>query len=254
VSEAPTPTDGWRWKNLCRCPGGDRRLRGGARDIRLVSRPHAASRAHVLVAMPRRSAHGRAQDQDRSARRPPCARPARHDRFPTIWVPDPPPAICGAPHPPHALGPHPHHGQEMACMLSLNSDSPVAPSSSVSRPGATARLALPRTGAAPGSKPRAARGLTTQIRELDDAITTAALGHPDAHASSPPRGRRPDGVTTIVCLGPRQPLPRQQARGSYVGLARPCTPPPINITSPHHQAGQPTPALRLGQAATRRPP
>src|SRR4030095_8264065 len=57
-------------------------------------------------------------------------------------------------------------------------------------------------------------GLTTQIRELDDAITTAALGHPDApRLITPPGCGPPEGAAPRGRVGPGAPLPRQQARG-----------------------------------------
>src|SRR5216683_2877190 len=94
-------------------------------------------------------------------------------------------------------------------------------------------------------------GLTTQIRALDDAITIAALAHPDG-----PRLITHPGVgvltalTTIVVLGPVARFHDSKHVVSYVGLA-----PALNASADKYHLGhitkQGSPLLRfaLGQAA-----
>src|SRR5262249_34912029 len=95
-------------------------------------------------------------------------------------------------------------------------------------------------------------GLNGRIRELDDAITTAALAHPDA-----PRLMTHPGVgaltalATVVVLGPVTRFHDSKHVVSYVGLA-----PAVNASADKYHLGhitkQGSTLLRfaLGQAAS----
>ena len=94
-------------------------------------------------------------------------------------------------------------------------------------------------------------GLTTQIRELDDAITTAALAHPDApRLITHPGVGALTALATVVVLGPVARFHDSKHVVSYVGLA-----PAVNASAGTYHLGritkQGSPLLRfvLGQAA-----
>ena len=94
-------------------------------------------------------------------------------------------------------------------------------------------------------------GLTTQIRVLDDAITTAALSHPEApRLITHPGVGALTALTTIVVLGPVSRFPDSKHVVSYVGLA-----PALHTSAEKYHLGritkQGSPLLRfaLGQAA-----
>jgi transposase len=95
-------------------------------------------------------------------------------------------------------------------------------------------------------------GLNAQIRELDDAITTAALAHPDApRLITHPGVGALTALATIVVLGPVTRFPDSKHVVSYVGLA-----PALNASADKHHLGhitkQGSTLLRfaLGQAAS----
>jgi len=94
-------------------------------------------------------------------------------------------------------------------------------------------------------------GLTTQIRALDEAITTAALAHPDGpRLITHPGVGALTALATIVVLGPVARFHDSKHVVSYVGLA-----PALNASADKHHFGhitkQGSPLLRfaLGQAA-----
>ena len=94
-------------------------------------------------------------------------------------------------------------------------------------------------------------GLTTQIRELDDAITTAALAHPEApRLITHPGVGALTALATIVVLGPVSRFHDSKHVVSYVGLA-----PALNASADKYHLGHITkqgrPLLRfaLGPAA-----
>jgi hypothetical protein len=95
-------------------------------------------------------------------------------------------------------------------------------------------------------------GLNAQIRELDDAITSAALAHPDAsRLISHPGVGALTALTTIVVLGPVGRFHDSKHVVSYVGLA-----PAVNASADKYHLGhitkQGSTLLRfaLGQAAS----
>jgi transposase len=95
-------------------------------------------------------------------------------------------------------------------------------------------------------------GLTTQIRELDDAITTAALAHPDGpRLITHPGVGALTALATVVVLGPVARFPDSKHVVSYVGLA-----PTLNASADKYHLGhitkQGSTLLRfaLGQAAS----
>jgi len=212
--------------------------------MRLVSRPHAASRAHAARRRCREDPrHGRAQDQDRSARRLHVSTAAPRS-VPTIWVPDPATRICGRSSPTHALG-RIRTMVRMACMLSPQLPTRLWLQALRQPPGATARPALPRTRRGAGIKARAARGPHHADRELDDAITTR-LGPPDAPPSHHPGVGALTALTTIVVLGPSA-ASTTEARGE---LCR-SWPGPARSANKYHLGRSPSraahSALRLGR-------
>ncbi len=94
-------------------------------------------------------------------------------------------------------------------------------------------------------------GLTTQIRALDDAITAAALAHPDApRLITHPGVGALTALATVVILGPVARFHDRKHVVSYVGLA-----PAVNASAGTYHLGritkQGSPLLRfaLGQAA-----
>jgi transposase len=95
-------------------------------------------------------------------------------------------------------------------------------------------------------------GLNAQIRELDDAITTAALAHPDApRLITHPGVGALTALATIVVLGPVARSPDSKHVVSYGGRA-----PALNASADKYHLGhitkQGSPLLRfaLGQAAS----
>src|SRR6266568_3073587 len=95
-------------------------------------------------------------------------------------------------------------------------------------------------------------GLTAQIRELDEAITTAALAHPDTpRLITHPGVGALTALATIVVLGPVARFHDSKHVVSYVGLA-----PALNASADKYHLGhitkQGSPLLRfaLGQAAS----
>jgi transposase len=95
-------------------------------------------------------------------------------------------------------------------------------------------------------------GLNTQIRALDDAITTAALAHADApRLITHPGVGALTALTTVVVLGPVARFPDSKHVVSYVGLA-----PALNASADKYHLGhitkQGSTLLRfaLGQAAS----
>ncbi len=94
-------------------------------------------------------------------------------------------------------------------------------------------------------------GLTAQIHELDDAITTAALAHPDApRLITHPGVGALTALATVVVLEPVTPFHDSKHVVSYVGLA-----PALNASADTYHLGhitkQGSTLLRfvLGQAA-----
>ena len=95
-------------------------------------------------------------------------------------------------------------------------------------------------------------GLNAQIRELDDAITAAALAHPDApRLITHPGVGALTALATIVVLGPVARFHDSKHVVSYVGLA-----PAVNASADKYHLGhitkQGSTLLRfaLGQAAS----
>src|SRR5436309_6580190 len=177
-----------------------------------------------------------------------------HDRFPTIWVPDP------ATRDLRALLTHRLRLVRIRTMvkngrhaIALNYRL-VHGSTRLRRAGLAQLHALalpPHTAQRRDQSLELLAGLTTQIRALDDAITTAALAHPDA-----PRLLTHPGVgaltalATVVVLGPVARFHDSKHVVSYVGLA-----PALNASADKYHLGhitkQGSPLLRfaLGQAA-----
>src|SRR5262249_59797322 len=94
-------------------------------------------------------------------------------------------------------------------------------------------------------------GLNAQIRELDDAIATAVLAHPDApRLTTHPGVGALTALATIVVLGPVARFRDSKHVVSYVGLA-----PAVNASADKYHLGhipkQGSPLLSfvLGQAA-----
>src|ERR1700730_15410448 len=178
----------------------------------------------------------------------------RHDRFPAIWVPDP------ATRDLRTLLTHRMRLVRIRTMVkngrqAIALNSRLACGSKLLRQAGLAplhALALPpHTSQRRDQSFALLAGLNSQIRELDDAITTAALAHPDA-----PRLITHPGVgaltapATVVVLGPVSRFPDSKHVVSYVGLA-----PALNASADKYHLGhitkQGSPLLRfaLGQAA-----
>src|SRR5262249_51626248 len=107
----------------------------------------------------------------------------RHDRFPTIWVPDP------ATRDLRALLMHRMRLVHIRTMLknglhAIALNYRLTRGSKLLRQAGLAQLRAlalpPHTARRRDQSLELLTGLNTQIRELDDAITTAALAHPDA--------------------------------------------------------------------------
>jgi transposase len=181
----------------------------------------------------------------------------RHDRFPTIWVPDP------ATRDLRALLTHRTHRMRLVRIRTMVKNGlhaialnyRLARGSTLLRQAGLAQLhalALPpHTAQRRDQSLELLAGLTTQIRELDEAITTAALAHPDApRLITHPGVGALTALATIVVLGPVARFPDSKHVVSYVGLA-----PSLNASADKYHLGHITkpgsPLLRfaLGQAA-----
>jgi transposase len=178
----------------------------------------------------------------------------RHDRFPAIWVPDP------ATRDLRALLTHRMRLVRIRTMVknglqAIALNARLACGSKLLRQAGLAQLhalALPpHTARRRDQSLELLAGLTTQIRELDDAITTAALGHPDApRLITHPGVGALTALTTIVVLGPVSRFHDSKHVVSYVGLA-----PALHASAEKYHLGritkQGSPLLRfvLGQAA-----
>src|SRR5713101_8106312 len=178
----------------------------------------------------------------------------RHDRFPTIWVPDP------ATRDLRALLAHRMRLVRIRTMVknglhAIALNSRLARGSKLLRQAGLAQLhalALPpHTAQRRDQSLELLAGLNTQIRELDEAITTAALAHPDApRLITHPGVGALTALATIVVLGPVARFHDSKHVVSYVGLA-----PALNASADKYHLGhitkQGSPLLRfaLGQAA-----
>jgi transposase len=179
----------------------------------------------------------------------------RHDRFPTIWVPDP------ATRDLRALLTHRMRLVRIRTMVknglhAMALNSRLVCGAKLLRQAGLAQLQAlalpPHTAQRRDQSLELLAGLTTQIRVLDDAITTAALGHPDApRLITHPGVGALTALTTIVVLGPVARFHDSKHVVSYVGLA-----PALNASADKYHLGhitkQGSPLLRfaLGQAAT----
>src|SRR5438552_9043170 len=160
----------------------------------------------------------------------------RHDRFPTIWVPDP------ATRDLRALLAHRMRLVRIRTMVknglhAIALNYRLARGSKLLRQAGLVQLhalALPpHTAQRRDQSLELLAGLTTQIRTLDDAITTAALAHPDGpRLITHPGVGALTALATIVVLGPVARFPDNQHVGSYVGLA-----PALNASADKHHFG-----------------
>jgi transposase len=179
----------------------------------------------------------------------------RHDRFPAIWVPDP------ATRDLRALLMHRMRLVRIRTMvknglhaIALNYRL-VRGSKLLRRAGLAQLQALalpPHTAQRRDQSLELLAGLNTQIRELDDAITTAALAHPDApRLITHPGVGALTALATVVVLGPVARFHDSKHVVSYVGLA-----PAVNASADKYHLGhitkQGSTLLRfaLGQAAS----
>jgi transposase len=179
----------------------------------------------------------------------------RHDRFPTIWVPDP------ATRDLRALLTHRMRLVRIRTMvknglhaIALNYRL-VRGSKLLRQAGLVQLHALvlpPHTARRRDQSLELLAGLTAQIRELDDAITTAALAHPDGpRLITHPGVGALTALATIVVLGPVARFHDSKHVVSYVGLA-----PAVNASADKYHLGhitkQGSALLRfaLGQAAS----
>ena len=179
----------------------------------------------------------------------------RHDRFPTIWVPDP------ATRDLRALLMHRMRLVRIRTMVknglhAIALNYRLARGSTLLRQAGLAQLhalALPpHTAQRRDQSLELLAGLTTQIRALDDAITTAALAHPDGpRLITHPGVGALTALATIVVLGPVARFHDSKHVVSYVGLA-----PALNASADKYHLGhitkQGSTLLRfaLGQAAS----
>ena len=178
----------------------------------------------------------------------------RHDRFPTIWVPDPVTRDL------RALLMHRLRLVRIRTMVK-NGLHAIALNYRLTRGAKLLRqtglaqlqaLALPPyTTQRRDHSLQLLAALNVQIRELDDAITTAALAHPDAPRLIPHPGVGAlTALATIVVLGPVARFPDSKHVVSYVGLA-----PALHASADKYHLGhitkQGSTLLRfaLGQAA-----
>ena len=179
----------------------------------------------------------------------------RHDRFPTIWVPDP------ATRDLRALLTHRMRLVRIRTMVknglhAIALNYRLARGSKLLRQAGLAQLQAlalpPHTAQRRDHSLELLAGLNAQIRELDDAITTAALAHPDApRLITHPGVGALTALATIVVLGPVARFPDSKHVVSYVGLA-----PALNASADKYHLGhitkQGSTLLRfvLGQAAS----
>src|SRR5262245_3773133 len=179
----------------------------------------------------------------------------RHDRFPTIWVPDP------ATRDLRALLTHRMRLVRIRTMVknglhAIALNYRLVRSSKLLRQAGLAQLhalALPpHTAQRRDHSLQLLTRLNAQIRELDDAITTAALAHPDApRLITHPGVGALTALAAIVVLGPVARFPDSKHVVSYVGLA-----PALNASADKYHLGhitkQGSTLLRfaLGQAAS----
>lgn len=178
-----------------------------------------------------------------------------HDRLPTIWVPDP------ATRDLRGLLTHRMRLVRIRTMvknglhaIALNYRL-VHGSKLLRRAGLAELQALalpPHTAQRRDQSVALLTGLNAQIRELDDAITTAALAHPDAPRLITHPGVGPlTALATIVVLGPVARFQDSKHVVSYIGLA-----PALNASADKYHLGhitkQGSTLLRfvLGQAAS----
>src|ERR1700716_111782 len=179
----------------------------------------------------------------------------RHDRFPTIWVPDP------ATRDLRALLTHRMRLVRIRTMVknglhAIALTSRLAGGSKLLRGAGLAQLQAlalpPHTARRRDQSLELLAGLNTQIHELDDAITTAALAHPDApRLITHPGGGAVTALATVGVLGPVACFSDSKHVVSYVGLA-----PALNASADKYHLGhitkQGSTLLRfaLGQAAS----
>ena len=177
-----------------------------------------------------------------------------HDRFPTIWVPDP------ATRDLRALLTHRMRLVRIRTMVknglhAIALNYRLVRGAKLLRQAGLAQLhalALPpHTAQRRDQSLELLAGLTTQIRALDDAITTAALAHPDGpRLITHPGVGALTALATIVVLGPVARFHDSKHVVSYVGLA-----PALNASADKYHLGhitkQGSTLLRfaLGQAA-----
>jgi len=178
----------------------------------------------------------------------------RHDRFPTIWVPDP------ATRDLRALLTHRMRLVRIRTMVknglhAIALNYRLAGGSKLLRQAGLAQLQAlalpPHTARRRDQSLELLAGLNTQIHELDDAITTAALAHPDApRLITHPGVGALTALATVVVLGPVARFSDSKHVVSYVGLA-----PALNASADKYHLGhitkQGSTLLRfaLGQAA-----
>src|SRR5215468_1715190 len=178
----------------------------------------------------------------------------RHDRFPTVWVPDP------ATRDLRALLTHRRRLVRIRTMLknglhaiALN-ERLVCGSKLLRHAGVVQLQALPLppyTAQRRDHSLELLEHLHTQIQQLDGAIATAALAHPDAPRLLTHPGVGPlTALATVVVLGPVTRFADAKHVVSYVGLA-----PSLNASADKYRLGhitkQGSSLLRwvLGQAA-----
>jgi len=178
----------------------------------------------------------------------------RHDRFPTIWVPDP------ATRDLRALLTHRMRLDRIRTMVknglhAIALNYRLVRGAKLLRQAGLAQLQAlalpPHTAQRRDHSLQLLTGLNAQIRELDDAITTAALAHPEApRLITHPGVGALTALATIVVLGPVARFSDSKHVVSYVGLA-----PALNASADKYHLGhitkQGSTLLRfvLGQAA-----
>src|SRR5215831_18815255 len=175
-----------------------------------------------------------------------------HDRFPIIWIPDP-----GT----RDLLTHRMRLVRIRTMVknglhAIALNYRVALGSKLLRQAGVAQLQAlslpPHTARRRDQSLELLAGLTQQIRQRDDTITTAALAHHDAPRLITHPGVGPlTALATIVVLGPVARFPGAKHVVSYVGLA-----PALNASADKYHLGHITKQGRtllrfaLGQAAS----
>src|SRR6266436_2724026 len=178
----------------------------------------------------------------------------RHDRFPAIWIPDP------ATRDLRTLLMHRLRLVRIRTMVknglhAIALNSRLTCGSTLLRQAGLIQLQAlalpPHTAQRRDQSLELLAGLTSQIRELDEAITTAALAHPDApRLITHPGVGALTALATVVVLGPVARFHDSKHVVSYVGLA-----PAVHASADKAHLGritkQGSPLLRfvLGQAA-----